>query len=273
MTGTNKDEQIGCNILGIAGKKQSGKTTASNYLVGTYLVAMEVVKGGMFINPKGELQVTDILGNRDGHDVILDLTRRDNVMLDFLDEYVNPYIKVYSFADPLKWLCMDIMGLTHKQCYGTNEEKDSPTKYAWQRMPGLTSDKTGQMTAREVMQYVGTDIFRKMGPNIWVNATIRRIQLEQPMLAIIPDIRFPNEVKGVQKAGGKVIKLTRNPLGDSDQHFSETALDNYEGFDAILDNKEDTINCQCEQLYKILRPWGWLPELKERQKPTKETGK
>ena len=61
----------------------------------------------------------------------------------------------------------------------------------------------GFMTGREVLQYVGTNIFRKMYNNVWVDATLRLIQEEQPELAIIADVRFPNEVEGVQKAGGK----------------------------------------------------------------------
>ena len=111
--------------------------------------------------------------------------------------------KIYSFADPLKKnICMDILGLTHDQCYGSDDNKNELTNNYW-------NDK--QLTAREVMQFVGTDIFRKMQNNIWVDATLKQIDQDQPELAIISDCRFPNEVLALKDIGGLIIKLTRNP--------------------------------------------------------------
>ena len=75
-------------------------------------------------------------------------------------------------------------------------------------------------------------------------------------LAIVPDIRFPNEVKAIQKAGGKVIRLTRSPYEDS--HASETSLDNYKEFDHVINNKDMTIDETNMELLKVLREWGWL---------------
>ena len=31
---------------------------------------------------------------------------------------------IYNFADPLKKMCIEIFGLTHDQCYGTDEQKN-----------------------------------------------------------------------------------------------------------------------------------------------------
>ena len=73
-------------------------------------------------------------------------------------------------------------------------------------------DTDKRMTAREVMQYVGTDVFRKIQHDVWAGATIKKIDLEKPDLAVIADCRFPNEVDAIQKAGGLVIKLNRNPF-------------------------------------------------------------
>ena len=74
-------------------------------------------------------------------------------------------------------------------------------------MPSMENKASSPMTAREVMQYVGTDFFRKIYPDVWVDSTIRKIESEAPDLAVIVDCRFPNETKGVKEAGGKVIKL------------------------------------------------------------------
>jgi hypothetical protein len=110
------------------------------------------------------------------------------------------------------------------------------------------------LTAREVMQVVGTDLFRSMYNNVWVDATIKKILTEKLDLAIIADCRFPNEVKAVKEAGGIVIKLNRNPHNSN--HASEVALDpeNYDGkdFDLILPNDHLTINEQISAIFSFL---------------------
>lgn len=173
----------------------------------------------------------------------------------FFNGSVSPYnqSKIYNFADPLKKdICMNILGLTHDQCYGSDNDKNQLTNNYWEGK---------QLTAREVMQFVGTDIFRKMQQNVWAAATIYKIQQENPPLAIIADCRFPNEVDAVQKAGGLVIRLTRKPF-DSD-HASEIALEpkNYDwrNFDFILHNAHMSINEQNKFLIQYLQDKGILP--------------
>lgn len=123
--------------------------------------------------------------------------------------------KIYNFADPLKQdICVNILGLTHQQCYGEDVDKNTMTDIVWEGK---------NLTAREVMQFVGTDLFRKMKNDVWTSATLNKIHQEKPDLAIIADCRFPNEVEAVQAAGGLVIKLNRNPYNST--HASETALD------------------------------------------------
>ena len=152
-------------------------------------------------------------------------------------EQLEDQAVIYNFADPLKNACMDILGLSFDQCYGTDDQKNEL----------VNCYKDGnQMTARQVLQTVGTDFFRSIQHNVWADATIRRIQQDNPLVALIGDCRFPNEVEAVKKAGGTVIKLTRN-LYNSD-HASETALDpeNYDqsNFHLVVDNQNMTIEEQ-----------------------------
>ena len=151
--------------------------------------------------------------------------------------FTNKKTKIYNFADPLKQLCIDIFGLTYNQCYGTDENKNELVDCYW---PGIDS----KMTAREVLQYVGTDVFRAMQHNVWSSATIRLIQKEQPDIALIADCRFPNEVEAVKNAGGLVVKLNRNLYEST--HASETALDatNYDqsNFDLTIANLDGGID-------------------------------
>jgi hypothetical protein len=174
----------------------------------------------------------------------------------YFNGIVEPYnhsAKIYNFADPLKRdICMNILGLSYDQCYGSDDVKNSLTNNFWDNK---------QLTAREVMQFVGTDIFRKMQQNVWADATILKIKKEKPKLAIIADCRFPNEVDAVKNAGGIVIRLTRKPF-DSD-HQSENALEpkNYDwkNFDYILHNASMTVNEQKQCLMGVLKNRGILP--------------
>lgn len=194
-------------ILGFAGRKQSGKTTCS----------------------------------------------------EFVSKYCNGSIepfncaKIYNFADPLKKdICINILGLTHEQCYGEDIDKNTLTNIFWEGK---------ELTAREVMQFVGTDIFRKMKTDVWAGATINKINLEKPRLAIIADCRFPNEVEAIKSAGGFVIKLMRNP--HNSDHDSETALDlcNYDhnNFDLVIYNNDLRIVEQNDIILRFLKDKGILP--------------
>lgn len=162
-----------------------------------------------------------------------------------MDSFPNKQITIYSFATPLKQLCVDILGLDPKQCYGEDEHKNEKVDCYW---------NDAQLTAREVMQIVGTEWFRAMQHNVWADATIRKIQKESPEIAIIDDCRFPNEVEAVQNAGGFVIKLNRNVHKST--HASEVALDrnNYDelNFNGVVQNQFMDIEAKNETILRIL---------------------
>ena len=135
----------------------------------------------------------------------------------------------------------------------TDEQKTKRVSHLrWENMPGIVTKEVlayhaaGPMTAREFMQHLGTDVMREMHEPVHVDHTINRILSEQSNLAIIPDVRFPNEVKAIQNAGGKVVRLTRNTL--KDDHASECGLDpenfDWSNFDVVIHNDgslEDTL--------------------------------
>ena len=71
----------------------------------------------------------------------------------------------------------------------------------------------------------------------------------------MPDVRFPNEAKAIKKAGGKVIRFTRSP--HDDVHASETALQDYDGFDCVIDNANMSIDETNKAILLQLREWEW----------------
>jgi hypothetical protein len=255
-------------ILGLSGKKKSGKNTCFNWLLGNHMLGLGLVEY-IKMNEFGQLVVpAEIDGQiQDG---VFDPDNPEAA--NFLNENVWPFIKQYSFATSLKQFCMTVFSLTCEQCYGSNDQKNSYTQLQWENMPvprsiaedsdgtfkQFVNNKFGLMTAREVLQYFGTEICRQILDNCWVNALIRTIQQEQSQFAVITDVRFPNEVEGIQKAVGKVIRFTRAPV--SDEHESEKALDGYTGFDAVIDNADMNIPEQNDAVTKLLIEWGYAKQ-------------
>lgn len=235
-------------IIGIAGKKQSGKNTVANIIHGLVLKEKGLVID-YNIGPKGQLMVltTDASGTEGWGE--FDINRMDPDFVNYSENNIWPYIKLYSFADTLKWLCAELFEIPSNQLFGTNEEKDKTVPHLlWENMPihpsdinifkVMTNKSSLTMTAREFMQFFGTNIMRRMYDDIWTSNTIKRINTEQTELAIISDVRFPNEVEAITKEGGVVVKLTRNPF--KDKHASETALDkknfNQSKFTHVINN-------------------------------------
>ena len=271
-------------ILGISGRKQSGKSTAANIIYGMYLVSFGICDK-VTITDEGKLEVSDLNGDTSYAGLFDPVTAdRNNWMVERVFKAVDPMLKIYSFADPLKKLCVDVLGLSHEQCYGTDEQKNTPTNLRWEDMPGVTClpdaewmtifdsnyddnhindtcqrlglhyHESGFMTGRQVMEYVGTSIFRKMYSDVWVNATINQIKRDDTKLAIICDCRFPNEVEAIKQVSGKVVRLTRDPFNSS--FSSEAALDSdkydWTNFDFVINNKDSNIIQQGTEVTRIL---------------------
>ena len=249
---------MGQHILGISGAKQSGKTTCTNFLHGYQMRFHDVVEK-FLMNEKGDIIVNTISLNEKGEEVegvgVLDVFRTDFDFNLYAAQNIWPFVQAFSFADPLKAICINLFGFTHDQCHGSDDDKNSPVNIKWEHLPGV-KEKTGYLTAREFMQVFGTDICRCIKPDIWTSTCINRIRESGTELAIVSDCRFPNEVEAVQKAGGKVIRLTRNPFDD--EHVSEKALDDYEGFDCVIDNASMDMDQANKNLLDKLKEWGWL---------------
>ena len=181
-------------IIGLAGQKQAGKTTASAYLK------------------------------------------------DILDDIIYEY----SFADTLKTFCIDVLGLTRKQCGyddGTDEDKNSLTRYKWEDVDAFFREKyggrnsnsgyhrsipvpkTGFMTAREVMQVQGEMQRRFFCGTIWLDPVFSKIETNTKMLQksfdardgvhVITDIRHKNEVERTLAEGGYILYFSRKTNNDN----------------------------------------------------------
>lgn len=247
-------------LITLSGKKRSGKNTAANYITGSFLKKHEMIRD-FRIESNGLLSVQNRFDKPDEW-----FTYPENYAGDFGSA---GEVRVYLFADYLKKFCIDVFGLTLQQCYGTEDDKKSLTELVWGDMPEADKVReifeqarsepirpSSRMTAREVMQYFGTNIIRRMHSDAWVRATLSQIRRDGAKLALITDARFPNEVEAVINAGGKVIRLTRNVAG-VDEHESEKALDSYplDRYSGVVRNEESTIAQQNQELAAIIKDW------------------
>ena len=266
-------------ILAFAGTKQSGKSTCSNFIHGYQMKCYGVVEN-FGITEEGRLAVeTEILnekGQEETSNVILDINRTDMEFAEWAMYSMWPFVKKYSFASALKEISVSLFGLKYEQVYGTEAHKTQVLPHIrWENMPGIVTDekkwdavknkkieglsyhKKGPMTVRDFLQYLGTDVMRRIYEPIWVQACIEDIRREEPLLAVIDDCRFINEIEAIQAEGGKVVGLSRSPFEDS--HASKQAIkQNSDSFDAVIDNSNKTILETNKSIIDLLDSWGWL---------------
>ena len=280
-------------VIAFAGGKGSGKTTCMNFLHGYQLRCYKVIEN-FAISNRGQL-IVKVEAEQDGKteitDTYLDINRNDVEFIEWAMYNVWPFVKKYSFADPLKQMAISLFGLKHEQVYGTEEHKKQVVPHLlWENMPGVVTDdmgdlfrdvaeanvfpdefppdyskltyhKPGPMTVREFLQYFGTDVCRKIREDIWVNRCIEDIKVEEPLLAVIDDCRFHNEIEAIQAVGGKVIGLTRSTYG-KDEHESETEIKkHWDKLDCVIDNQKLDINETCQEIIKAIDGFGWLQEV------------
>lgn len=119
-----------------------------------------------------------------------------------------------AFADSLKHLCMDYLGLSHDDVY-TQEGK-------------MRENPVWGMTNRAILQKVGTEAMRNgFDKDVWVKILGIRIRkmLAEGRKVIVTDCRFDNECQLVEDMGGIVVEVVRdaasNLSGDEQRHASE----------------------------------------------------
>lgn len=226
-------------IIGISGKIGSGKDTA-----GMLIQAMTM-------NPNQ--------GSRYWSDPIL-----------YLQNYEGrPNLKggfeIKKFAGKLKQITSILTGIPVEDLE-KQEIKDSKLSGDWNwifdssghRGP-VHPEMVGRdrfYTVRELLQRLGTEAMRnQIHANVWINALFSDYTPQGEQIPwngeslkevvakgfrpypnwIITDVRFPNEAEAIKKRGGIVIRLERGvPSGI--EHFSETALDDYDGFYTKIEN-------------------------------------
>ena len=272
-----KTDQIQQRILGFSGKIGSGKTSHCNFIFALAFTHLLQRTPFAEVNKEGKLVVQD----KDNKLMIVDPADRSPAAIRWnLQEGIFPFIRLYSTAEYLKKISIELFDLDYSNVYGSQEDKNKPTHLLWENMPSRpyvdndpkdiygVHSKIGTMTGREFLEYLGTDIIRKIHPDAHANALARLIKTEDPYyglsyICLTDDIRFPNEVKALQDIGGKVIRLTRETdEAKKNLHESNCSLDNQEHlFDHVIDNQNLTMEESFGKLMSYLYEIGWFSQV------------
>lgn len=103
---------------------------------------------------------------------------------------------------------------------------------------------------RQLLQEEGTERGRDVyGEDYWFNCMMAKLAVLSARWGsgvtkiVVPDVRFPNEVELIQRAGGKVIKVDapvryamNGLIGGTTKHRSEIALENFTAYDGVVQN-------------------------------------
>ncbi len=92
---------------------------------------------------------------------------------------------------------------------------------------------------RRMLQGVGVAARNHINPNVWVTAALGSVSKDERI--VVSDVRFINEADALAARGAALFRIERPGTKPINNHVSETALDRYDGFHAVLVN-DDTID-------------------------------
>jgi hypothetical protein len=170
-----------------------------------------------------------------------------------------------SFAASLKDAVAAVFGWDRTLLEGRTKES---REWREQVDPWWSTRLGREITPRWVLQYWGTEVFRRhFHDDIWIASVENKLRSSNDNI-VITDCRFPNEIDGIKKVGGKIVWVQRGELPDwyntavlANQgsnvavndlkmkkiHASETAWAGTD-FDVIVDN-----NGSIQDLYNQLK--------------------
>lgn len=162
--------------------------------------------------------------------------------------------EIMSFATPLKELCADLLSVTidelnslknnctkinilinNELCEKISKETDIPIDIVEDVSLGkVIAD------AREMLQFIGTDLIRKYNEDWHVNKIKERLDKDKNY--VFDDVRFKNEKKMIESLGGDCWFVIRPQIDVLSNHESEISIKWKDCFNKIIIN-DGTLEC------------------------------
>ena len=256
-------------IIGISGKKQSGKDTvgliiqliktfpdiSNEDIINKYILPKEGITGSKWQIKKFAKPLKEIISIITGcavEDLEDEVNKNQTVMTSYYVEEDGQKISE-NFAN-----FEDVLPLFEKYKFLNKEVQIA----------------TLDITPRYLLEQIGTNVARQINPDIWVNTLMNHYKSKinsnhpvddldwEPRYVypnwIITDVRFLNEVKAIKDREGIIIRLEKTRKtwrkgkdgkyykgkkpASPDDHISETALDSYPDFDYTIVNNSSLDN-------------------------------
>lgn len=168
---------------------------------------------------------------------------------------LDPTMREWAFADPMKQFCGNVFGFSHDQLYGPSGMRNGIV--AWPGREGflrhvddfaeqlalwtqrdytecvaalwdwfLYLSKEDQLSPRHALQSLGTEYVRdRLSSDTWVRCVeLRADALQKCSLVVVSDARFNNEFRAIRARGWELWHLERPGTsldGATGQHVSE----------------------------------------------------
>ena len=131
------------------------------------------------------------------------------------------YFEPISFADSLKAACAKAFGVNFLE-FTDAVDRDQPLE-------------PYKETRREILQLVGTEMFRNRWPDIWINTWHNNVT--EWNTVVCSDVRFPNEVSKIRSFKNNLLIRVVNPnIQNADTHESEMHYKNFDVDFEIINN-------------------------------------
>jgi hypothetical protein len=192
-------------LIGLTGRKRSGKNTASALLVAEHGFEEEA-----FADPLRDMAaaIDPIVGYRAE-------SRHD-----------------YGYGGDLVCTSDDVTPVYYSEAlaehgYEAAKELYPEFRRFLQRLgtEGVRDTLGGKYGLRELL-----------GDDVWIVLAERRIDAADKSL-VFTDVRFPNEADLIRRKGGEVVRISRAAVLDpADTHPSETAMDDYDVDDVLVND-------------------------------------
>jgi len=256
-------------LIAFAGNAQGGKGTSVSYITGMVWHLNNLINK-FDVNPAGQLRIYDLKNHKFPEGKVFDtFTWNNDREIDNVLQTVSPHplnlVQKISFGDRLKEVVHLMFGIPQELLWGDDKAKATLTQYTAEMFMNLVGkgkfpfkDKkpSDPMSVREILQFFGTEVGRRIYDKLWVDRTVETIHSIindwRPILILVDDVRFEAELESIQKMNGVVIGLTRAPKSSAgSEHGSEKGHELLDRCNFVIDNQNMNIQEQCSALFPI----------------------
>lgn len=201
--------------------------------------------------------------------MIIGIAGEKNSGKDTVAKMINDYNYLFTnvkFATKLKKIVSIFTSIPEERF----EDRDFKENYYWNPGTGRTkhisdipkkdiiikeiSNKYPEncwISFRLLLQDVGTDMFVKKFPKVWINSALGYYSSLLDMW-VVSDVRTQNEVDEIIRLGGIIIKINRNITSENnDSHITETSVRTLKNIDFEIDNNSTKSDLR-ELVYRVL---------------------